>query len=83
MADILGAGALGKLTDEVASRRAVTAKIRALLPEDEANHLISASINSTGELVLAMDSPVWAAKVRYRQGILGSQKLRIRVVPPG
>jgi len=46
MADILGAGALGKLTDEVASRRAVTAKIRALLPEDEANHLISASINS-------------------------------------
>ena len=36
-----------------------------LLPADEAAHVVSAATNEAGELVLVMDTPSWAARVRY------------------
>ncbi len=39
--------------------------MRKLLPAEEAAHVVSASTNEAGELVLVMDTPSWAARVRY------------------
>ena len=47
-----------------------TAAIRRLLPAEEAAHLVSAATNDVGELVLVMDTPAWAARVRYCLGAL-------------
>jgi len=53
------------------------------LPPEEAEHLVSASTSAAGELVLVMDSAVWAARVRYRGAELGAERLKVRVVPEG
>jgi hypothetical protein len=60
-----------------------TVEIRKLLPADEADHLVSAATNDFGELVLVMDSPSWAARVRYCLGPLPNPKVRIKVLPRG
>jgi hypothetical protein len=60
-----------------------TAKVRSLLPAEEAAHLVSASTNESGELVLVMDTPSWAARVRYCVGALPSAAVKIRVLPRG
>jgi hypothetical protein len=59
-----------------------TADIRKLLPADEATHLVSAATNEAGELVIVMDSPSWAARVRYSIASV-SARVRIKVVPRG
>ena len=48
-----------------------TVRVRKLLPAEEAAHLVSAATNEAGELVLVMDTPSWAARVRYcrRRGL--------------
>ncbi len=46
-------------------------------------HLVNAATNEAGELVLVMDSPAWAARVRYCLGALPSKKVRIGVLPRG
>jgi hypothetical protein len=60
-----------------------TDEIRKLLPPDEATHLVSAATNDQGELVVVMDSPSWAARVRYSLERLPNARVRIKVVPRG
>ena len=70
-------------TDEARDRESLTSRIRALLPAEEAAHLVSAGLNDEGKLTLLMDSSVWAARVRFRAEELGAEKLAVRVMPPG
>ena len=81
LTDLLHCGALGELTAEAQRRRGLTQRIRALLPADEAAHLVSASTDSEGELVLVMDASVWAARVRYYAKRLGRDRIAVKVVP--
>ncbi|MGI9257783.1 MAG: DciA family protein [Gammaproteobacteria bacterium] len=83
IADLLSRGELRSLTDEARQRESLTSRIRSRLPADEAAHLVSAGLNETGKLTLLMDSPVWAARVRFRAEELGAKKLVVRVSPPG
>ena len=57
--------------------------MRNLLPAEEGAHLVSASTNEAGELVLVMDTPSWAARARYCVGALPSAAVKIRVLPRG
>lgn len=81
LAELLGSGNLGQLADEAKSRREVTARYRALLPAEEAAHLLSAFENGDGEVVLTMDSPAWAARARYCAETLGATRVKVRVGP--
>lgn len=81
LSELLGRGRLAGLGREAAQRRASTERVRARLPADEAEHLVSAVTNEAGELVVVMDSPVWAARVRYRAEELGVNRLRVKVAP--
>ena len=81
LADLLADGQLGMLTREARSRRGITERIRLLLPIDQAKHLISANVNDSGDLVLLMDSSVWAARARYSAGQLGVNRLKVKVLP--
>ena len=81
LADLLSSGNLSDLVREAERRRLATVQIRKLLPPDEATHLVSASTNAAGELVLVMDTPSWAARVRYCLSALPTGGAKIRVVP--
>ncbi len=81
LAEVLAGGRLAALGREAEQRRSTTERIRALLPPDEASHLVGASEGADGELVLVMDSAVWAARVRYRGAELGAARLRVKVAP--
>jgi len=84
LAELLNAGGLKDLATEAERRRGLTERVRALLPSEEAAHLVSATTGAGGELVLVMDASVWAARVRYRAGRLGAERLRVKVLPrPG
>ncbi len=83
LAELLKSGNLADLAAEARRRESLTTRIRALLAEDEAAHLVAASINAAGELLLMMDSSVWAARVRSRAPDLGAERLRVRVLPQG
>ena len=80
LADLLDRSeGLRRLRDGAAERRRLTEKIRALLPETEAPHLLGAHLNRHRELVLVMDSPAWAARMRYSQAQLrrGLEPLKV------
>ena len=81
LAELLETGNLADLAAEARRREGLTERIRALLPSDEGVHLVAANATDTGELVLMMDSSVWAARVRYRAEDLGAERLRVRVLP--
>ena len=81
LSDVLRSGDLAKLEREAAARRTFLAEIRELLPPDEAQHLVAASTDAKGRLVLSLDSAAWAARVRYRARELGRGDIRVRVVP--
>jgi hypothetical protein len=83
LSELLDAGPLARVLREAERRRKETAAVRALLPTEEAAHVISAATNEAGELVLVMDTPSWAARVRYCLGTLPKTAVRIRVVPRG
>ena len=83
LGDVMTSGALAGLAREAERRRLATAEIRAKLPTAEAEHLVSASLNSGGELVLVMDSPIWAARVRYCVDGLAAGVVRVTVAPRG
>jgi hypothetical protein len=83
LADCLANGPLGALAREADRRRLATEEIRKRLPTDEATHLVSAATNDDGELVIVMDSPSWAARVRYSIERLPNARVRIKVVPRG
>ena len=83
LSELLAQGPLARVLRESERRRKETAKVRSLLPTEEAAHLISASTNESGELVLVMDTPSWAARVRYCAGALPCAAVKIRVLPRG
>ena len=83
LSELLAGGPLRRLLREADRRRMETDQVRKLLPADEATHLVSAATNESGELVLVMDTPAWAARVRYSVGALGRPDVRIRVLPRG
>jgi hypothetical protein len=83
LADLMTTGALADLAREAERRRVETADIRARLPAAEAEHLVSAVTNAAGELVLVMDAPSWAARVRYCVADLTQAPVRIKVLPRG
>ena len=60
-----------------------TTRVRKLLPAEEAAHVVSATTNEAGELVLVMDAPSWAARVRYCLRELPAANVKIRVSPRG
>lgn len=60
-----------------------TVRVKSLLPAEEAAHVVSAATNEAGELVLVMDTPSWAARVRYCLGALPNVKAKVRVLPRG
>jgi len=55
--------------------------VRKLLPAEEAAHVVSAATNEAGELELVMDTPSWAARVRYCLRDLPSAEVKVRVLP--
>ena len=81
LSELLRRGSLGQIREEAERRRTETVRIRSLLPREEAAHLVNAATNGAGELVLVMDSPAWAARVRYCVGALSKGKIRITVQP--
>jgi Dna[CI] antecedent, DciA len=81
LAELLRSGSLGDLAAEAQRRRALTARLRAWLGDEEASHLVAASIDPDGTLVLTMDAPAWAARVRYRAAGSGVSRVRVRVSP--
>jgi hypothetical protein len=83
LSELLGAGSIARIRHEADRRRMETDHVRGLLPPDEGAHLVSASTNEAGELVLVMDTPSWAARVRYCVGALPSTPVKIRVLPRG
>jgi hypothetical protein len=83
LSKLIEGGAIARLVREGERRRCETARIRGLLPAEEAAHLVSASTNEAGELVLVMDTPTWAARVRYCARALPAAEVRIRVLPRG
>jgi hypothetical protein len=83
LSELLGHGPVARLLREAKRRRMETARVRKLLPAEEAAHLVSASTNEAGELVLVMDTPAWAARVRYCVSALPSADVKIRVLPRG
>lgn len=83
LADVIARGSLARLRSEAERRRMETAAIRRLLPNEEGAHLVHASTNEAGELVLVMDTPGWAARVRFAVGSLPHARVKIRVAPGG
>jgi hypothetical protein len=81
LSEFLKEGPLSRVLRESERRRLETARIRKLLPAEEAAHVVSAATNEAGELVLVMDTPSWAARVRYCLNALPGGDVKIRVVP--
>ncbi len=74
-------GQLEKLALEAERQRNLTNRIRKMLPPEEADHLVNVSIDKEGKLILVMDSPAWAARIRYREKTLGYDHIKVKVVP--
>jgi hypothetical protein len=83
IAEVLRSGALGELGREAERRREMTAQVCRHLPTPEASHLVSAATNDAGELVIVMDSPSWAARVRYFTAALPHERVIVKVQPRG
>ena len=83
LSKLLETGPVERVLREAERRRMETARVRSLLPAEEAAHVVSAATNEAGELVLVMDTPSWAARVRYCLGRLPSADVKIRVLPRG
>jgi hypothetical protein len=83
LSELMTEGPLARVLREAKRRQMETVRVRALLPTDEAAHLVSAATNESGELVLVMDTPAWAARVRYCVAGLSGGVVKIRVLPRG
>lgn len=81
VAEVLNSGAIERLARDAGRRRTLTSDVRALLPDDEAAHLVSADFDDAGYLILGMDSAAWAARVRCANPELAGHRLKVRVVP--
>lgn len=83
LAELLNTGSLGRLATESRRRQDIADEVRRRLPEKEAAHLVAANTDEEGRLVLVMDAPVWAARVRYMARELGADSIKVRVLPRG
>jgi hypothetical protein len=83
VAELLRSGDIGKLLSQAAERRRLVTEVKASLPADEAEHVVSASTDAAGRLMVGVDSAAWAARVRYRVCELGRDHVQVRVVPKG
>jgi len=83
LAELLNAGNLGRLAGESRRRQDIAEDVRQRLPDKEAAHLVAANTDEEGRLVLVMDAPVWAARVRYMARELGEDRIKVRVLPRG
>jgi hypothetical protein len=83
VSSLLTEGPLARLLREAERRRMETDRVRHLLPAEESAHVVSATSDGAGELVLVMDSPAWAARVRYCVSALPHARVKIRVLPRG
>ena len=81
LSELLNAGPLARVLRESERRRLETARVRKLLPAEEAAHVVSAATNEAGELVLVMDTPSWAARARYCVSTLPHVRVKITVLP--
>jgi hypothetical protein len=81
--ELLQTGDISRLKREAAERRELAARVRAALPEAEAGHVVSAHIDDQGRLVVGMDSPAWAARLRCSVAELCGRPVRVRVSVPG
>jgi hypothetical protein len=83
LSELVQQGSFARLRREAERRRTETTRIRQLLPAEESAHLVSAATDEGGDLVLVMDTPSWAARVRYCVGALPHARVKIRVLPRG
>lgn len=74
---------ISSLSAEAAARRELAVRVRSALPAEEAEHVVSAHIDKTGRLVVGVDSPAWAARLRYSKTSLLEMELKVRVAIPG
>ena len=81
LTELLHSGSLARLTAESRRLQEFAESIRERLPDDEAAHLVAANFDTEGRLVLVMDAPVWAARVRYMARELGEDRIKVRVLP--
>lgn len=84
-----GQGLTADLVRRELSAHGLLGRVRAALPAASRLHCLSASLKA-GELVITVDSPVWATRVRYAEGPLllrlsseGCEGVKICVRPPG
>lgn len=80
--DLLQSGDISRLTTEAAARRKLAAQVRLELPESVSAHVVSAHIDDDGDLVIGMDSPAWAARLRYSLENLLGRNLKVRTSVP-
>jgi hypothetical protein len=80
--DLLQSGDISRLTTEAAARRKLAAEVRLQLPDAESAHVVSAHIDGNGDLVVGMDSPAWAARLRYSTQELLGRNLRVKTSVP-
>jgi hypothetical protein len=80
---LLRTGDISSLSDEAAARRELAGRVRSALPAEEAEHVVSAHVDETGRLVVGVDSPAWAARLRYSRTTLLEKDLKVRVTIPG
>lgn len=83
LSELVRRGGIARLQQEADRRRAETADFKRLLPPDEAAHVVSATTSANGELIVVMDAPSWAARVRFSAGALPYKQVRVRVMPRG
>ena len=83
LAELLNTGNLGRLAAESRRLQDLADSVRRRLPAQEAEHLVAANTDEEGWLVLVMDAPVWAARVRYMARELGEDRIKVRVLPRG
>lgn len=82
ISDLLQSGDISRLATEAVARRELAVRVRSELPEDESEHVVSAHIDDSGDLVIGMDSPAWAARLRYSRQTLLGRIVKVRTAVP-
>lgn len=82
MSELLQSGDISRLKSEAADRRELAARVRSELSEAEAEHVVSAHLDDQGLLVIGMDSPAWAARLRYSTPELLGKPLKVKTAVP-
>ena len=81
--DLLRGGDISELRAQATQRRELADRVRAALPGPEAEHVVGAHFDDSGQLVIGMDSAAWAARLRYSTAELLGVRIRVQVAVPG